>query len=79
MTGIRGYRPTPTVNIPPFINFLTPPEIFAVVGWGLFAVGTREIEPALMVVGFILSGISGIKYLHGIPRGWRPPVPTGPV
>lgn len=79
MTGIFGYRPTPTLDIPPFINILTPPEIFAVVYWMVLGYAARNLEPALTVLGFTLGLISGIKYTYNIPRYWRPPVPTGPV
>lgn len=79
MTGIHGYRPTPTLSIPRWLNFLTPPELFAVVGWALVALALREVEVAVTAVAFVLAAISGVKYLHAVPRNWRPPVPTGPV
>ena len=80
MSGIHGYRPSPVVNLPPLVNWLTPPEIFAVFGYLVIGWSVRLIEPPILLfVCLALCVISTIKYLQKVPKFWRPTVPTGPI
>lgn len=79
MTGIFGYRPAPFLFLPDWLNFLTPPELYATAYWFLFAVVIRNQSLITSAALIFLGLVSLVKYFYALPRNWRPPITAGPI